>query len=35
MLQTGVALFVFSALEGFVIAALPMPRLVETPRAIE
>ncbi len=27
MLQTGVALFVFSALEGFVIHSLPVPRL--------
>lgn len=27
MLQTGIALFVFSALEGFVISALPAPRL--------
>src|SRR5574341_2580999 len=27
MLQTGVALFVFSALEGFAIPALPIPRL--------
>lgn len=27
MLQVGVALFVFSALEGFAIPALPIPRL--------
>ncbi len=27
MLQTGIALFVFSALEGFAIPSLPVPRL--------